>query len=474
MTEAVLLDQQKTSARPRRRKWLFRVLWSMFALVVGAGLYWAWARHAALAERDALIAELHAKGQPVWWNEVVDKALAEEPEDSGGPLFRQALRAVDSASKEFPPSFSPKRDETEFRRELFEQQKPLAEVAEAIRLAAPATALLEEAVRRKPGLVVANLRDIEGPAWRPHPAVPALVRLLDLKVHDALVHNDPKQAYQSVMLALQCAEQFRADPFWRGLVAGVSMRTTACSCLLESLARLPPPEQEFRAIDQLLSAHDDGFDIGHVLIGERARDLESLESDASMKEFLGWRSTFMRGPDRWMYNSWLWALSSPLGAPIRLKTETEFLRTERLIAPLIDRPGDMEASNELWKDFLRRSPLHRSVEYAEYMFGAHLKNSQKMLQRLHQRLILTRLALRLRRYHDRHGKFPDKLEELCDAAMPKIRLDWFGNHPITYKPSKNGFRLENPKADVPTWEHYHLDKKPIPSEYGLEVEFKKP
>ena len=238
------------------------------------------------SERNALIAELHAKGEPVWWNEVVDKALAEQPEDSGGPLFREAPTAIEQVSRQFSPSFSTRRDVREFRRALFDQENPSAEVAEALRLAAPATTLLEEAVRRKPGLLIQNLRNFEGPTWRPHLAVPALNRLLNLKVHDAIVRNDPKQAYEAVALALQCAEQFVRDPIWMGLVAGLSMRTTACECLLECIARTPPPDEEYRKLDQLLSTHDDGFDVGHVLIGERARSLELIESDEAMSGHL--------------------------------------------------------------------------------------------------------------------------------------------------------------------------------------------
>jgi hypothetical protein len=235
MNETAVLDQPK-AAKPRKRRWLYRVLWAMLVLIVGAGFYWSWARHAALVERDALIAELHAKGQPVWWNEVVDKALAEQPEDSGGPLFREALTAIEQVSRQFSPSFSTRRDAREFRRELFEQEKPSAEVTEALRLAAPATALLEEAVRRKPRLLTSNSRDISGQTRPVILGLTALNRVLNLKVQDALVRNNANRAYQSAALALQCAEQYSVDPDWMGLTAGLSVRTTACECLLECLA----------------------------------------------------------------------------------------------------------------------------------------------------------------------------------------------------------------------------------------------
>ena len=84
-----------------------------------------------------------------------------------------------------------------------------------------------------------------------------------------------------------------------------------------------------------------------------------------------------------------------------------------------------------------------------------------------------RLALRLRRYFDQHGRLPDKLDDVCDDAMPKIRLEWFQNQPIVYKPSAKGFRLEAPAAILPESERAKVHETPPGGEYGLEIEFKR-
>src|SRR5262245_46740222 len=105
MSQTALLEPVTQAAKPRRRiKWLYRFLWSILFLIMGGCLYWSWAKYAALAERDALIAELHAKGEPVWWREVVAKAYAEQPEKNAGSRFREALALLDQASTKFPPS----------------------------------------------------------------------------------------------------------------------------------------------------------------------------------------------------------------------------------------------------------------------------------------------------------------------------------------------------------------------------------
>src|SRR5215216_4063993 len=76
---------------PWRRKLLFRVLWSLFALVIGVCLFWTYSYYTALWERDALIAEIRAKGEPVWWDEVAHKFLTEQSAETGADLYMKAL-----------------------------------------------------------------------------------------------------------------------------------------------------------------------------------------------------------------------------------------------------------------------------------------------------------------------------------------------------------------------------------------------
>ena len=101
----------------------------------------------SLAERNAFIAELHAKGQPVWWDEVVDKSLAEQAEDSGAGLFREGLAAIDLAAKQFAPSLST-RDESSSAEAALRATRPSGRDELKPCDCAPSVALLEKAVER--------------------------------------------------------------------------------------------------------------------------------------------------------------------------------------------------------------------------------------------------------------------------------------------------------------------------------------
>src|SRR5688500_4193520 len=101
-----VMDHPSADAKPKpsRRKWLYRTLWTLLVLIASPCVYWYWCRHVALTERDALIAEIHARGEPVWWHEVVAKAEREQPEDNGAELFRQALISLDKVATTATPS----------------------------------------------------------------------------------------------------------------------------------------------------------------------------------------------------------------------------------------------------------------------------------------------------------------------------------------------------------------------------------
>jgi len=466
-----------TSSTPKlRRKWLYRTLWALLVLIASPCIYWYWCRHVALAERDALVAEIHARGEPVWWHEVVEKAEREQPEDNGAELFVKAIDVIGGVNASKKILFGG--DLAEAFGDQFPEPKVVPEAQQQLHLATSAISLSNQAVQRKPGLI-SILRNYD-PNRTSLPHVTGsrgIHRMLRWEAFDALALNDPRRAFRAMELGLRCAEQLSAEPLILTQFVRLSNRSVTCHALWNCLAYSCPNEVEFRVIDGLLAAHDDGFGIDAALVGERAIQLGMLEDDIALRNLTtNWAMTearHLRGSEAWMRDAWVEVLSTPLATPIRLRTETELLRMVESSREFNDRPNvDPESEQRLVKEFERRSPLHQSLESPRSFHMGWLSGSQRMWVQAHQRLIFTRLALRLRRHYDKHGRFPEKLDELCDAAMPKIRIDWFQNHPIVYKPTAKGFHLEVPEASVPSWEREHLKQTPLRTEYGLEFELR--
>jgi hypothetical protein len=101
-----------------------------------------------------------------------------------------------------------------------------------------------------------------------------------------------------------------------------------------------------------------------------------------------------------------------------------------------------------------------------------LSKLHERCQTVHRQIVFMRVALRLRRYRDQFGRLPEKLDDVLDDTMPKIRLEWFKNQPITYKRTAKGFRLEVPESILPPEERGKVHETPLSGDYGLEIEFK--
>jgi hypothetical protein len=411
-----------------------------------------------------LIAELHAKGEPVWWDEVVARLLEEETKDTGADYY---LKAVWALGGDYNPA-GPKlptgnlsmlvNNIGDFQSGNVVPAEPaiVLEVQKQVKLAKPAFDFLAEAVKRKPGLLT---RNIKGQVLRgsdpntfllPHiQDSAALLRMNFWRVYDALGRRDRATAYLAAWEGLAAAEQLSKEPWAISQYVRFAMQQMACRQLVMCMEYAAPPEESFKKLDALFASLDDSLGLEVCRFGDRAKGLQAWENAETAKSVLqGWsrhpraQRVVVKPLEEW----WIATLASPLGKPTRLWTQVEELRLHQRTDPGIDRPDtDLRAADVAFQDYHQRSPIHQ--------LASHLPNRTKdsfglaaTAVAVHRRLQLHRLALRIRRHYDRRGRFPERLDELCDESMPKIRLEWFQNHPIAYSPSADGFRLEVPEA----------------------------
>ena len=454
---------------PRRRKRLYRVLWAVVILVVGICLFWTWSYYSALAERDALIAELHAKGEPVWWDEVVARLLEEETKDTGAEYYLKAVWALggdyNPAGPKLPNGvlWNAIDNNGTFLQPPVVPEQPSIDpmVQQQVKLAKPAFDFLEEAVRRKPGWPSANMRRMlpVGSLGILLPHVQdsrALLRMNFWRTYDALARCADAEAYHAAWLGLAASEQLSKEPWLVAQFVRLDMQAQACRQLAMCLQYVAVPEAEFRKIDAFFASFEDSFRLDTVVKGDRALGLYLWSSGRSTKDVI-LNSAVSFGPpsSKWSHATRVWfeILGSPLAAPARLQTQVQELRFYAQIGDRIDRPdADLKEIKDAVAAFEAAVPIYRLVGFPAGKTKS-ARTFAKYVIVAHRRLVLHRLALRSRRHFDRYGKFPERLDELCDESMPKIRLDWFQNHPIPYSPSADGFRLEVPEAV-----RYEVDK----------------
>jgi hypothetical protein len=460
--------------RPRRRKLLFRVLWSLFAIVVGVCLFWTYSYYTALWERDALIAELRAKGEPVWWDEVADKLLAEPTEGTGADLYLRAIWALGGETNPKGPCVPSKQLTDELERDKFNPRvHPLVE--QELKLAIPALTILEESVRLPPGRVIKALRT-EDPCSIILSQVQDMrrvQRILHWQSFDAVAKSDSNRAYHAAWLALAGTQQLANDPFAISQLVRLIVMSHAIDQLMMCLCWLSPPELEFAAIDRLLAGWEVAFDLESLVGAERGMWLTTLERPNIFWVVTSRTQRKPQGIERTLDGWLLDVASSQLGRPLRLRAQVEYLKWSPRLTTALDRPQtDPNAFDRETEVVENASTLNRITGETGGSGVKWLAALQRRCSINHQKITLARLALRLRRHFDQYGRLPEKLDELCDESMPKIRLEWFLNQAIVYKPSAKGFRLETPEGILSSEDRKKLSEKPINSEVGLEIEFK--
>lgn len=127
-----------------------------------------------------------------------------------------------------------------------------------------------------------------------------------------------------------------------------------------------------------------------------------------------------------------------------MREQSAYIRLIDEVSKIIDRPDASWNEGEKAIDaFIAGSPFRKeAMDRPVHQMTSGLALLGRIAPNSHRKLILARIALRLRHYYDMHGKFPPTLDEICDESMPKIRLDWFPNLPLIYQPRGDGFILD--------------------------------
>jgi hypothetical protein len=432
-----------------RRKWLWRSLWALLFLLLSSVGFWCWSYYSALAERDALIAELRSRGEAVWWPEVAEELLAKPREGTGADLYLKAIWELGGETNPKPTKVPSKQLYDELDGVRFSPKShPLVE--RELKLAEPALKLLEQSAKLPPGQVIRRLRNDEPISiiLSEIQDMRRVARMLHWQSFDALAKSQPERAYKAVLLALEITEQFANEPFAIPHLVRLVVISEALDQLAMCLEFAPLPAAEFRAIDERLSKWEDGFGLQEPLKGERAMWMSTLEQphvlwiltmDARRRATGRLESAIERGL--------LTVLSSKVGKPILTKAQTEFLGMFDYIANFIDDPSvDSDAISRVNASFSPRSILSRTIGTGVQTNYEWLSSLDRRCRKVHRKIVLARVALRLRRHFDVHGRFPDSLDAILDPAMPKIRLEWLLNKPLDYKPLPRGFELRVPPS----------------------------
>ena len=396
---------------------LFAVPGVLLVAIVAAGVaYRVWANHCQ-AEFDAAIAEIRARGEPVWFSELAPK---DHPEwDEAGRRLEQILGHLQPLSEEFNRAFNgvgPPEPEnySALATAVVENRDVIDEVVDLARTTK---------CRHAYDYEFDNLVDLP---MEHLPGMRAVGELLRVEVLLALEAGDATGAKHALWSGFALAEPLSNEFLAVGILTRNAIVWKALDSLKRILGQISLTAEEFEALDQELATLGQSR-LHQVVLGERAALLTILSDLGSQRHLPGNRA-------------WL---ASDLA---------RFLQIYAEMAEIIDETGPhgtakLAALETRIKAHPKRYPLTST-------FSIHAKTLHRAGLMYRQKIINARLALRVCRFRDSQGKLSSTLDEALDTTIPAVPIGLFSDQPVSYRSTSTGFTIWD---DEPSNEHDHQE-----------------
>jgi len=387
---------------------LLAVLGVLLVAIVGAGVgYRVWVRRCQ-AEFDAAIAEIRARGEPVWFSELEPK---DHPEwDEAGRRLDEILSQLQPLSEEFDRAFNgvgPPEPEnySALATALVENRDVIDEVVDLARTktcqhsydfgtAEPLVLLLDH---------VTGIR--------------AITKLLAAEHRQCLEAGDQATAFDVLKASFEVTELLAQDPMFVSRLVRGAVGKEALNSLESHLGSFRLNDKQLRQLDERLSRCESSYRWTDAMLCERAAALTSM------------RNVVRKG-----------------GRLLRDQSSLDmalYARQMGAFLPLVDATGP-----------INRQDVHRLAKETDRLIEAEklkfrltavfFPNVTKIYDagvEYRQRLISARLALRICRYRDVQGSLPVNLADVVDETLPAVPIGYFSGALVRYDVEADGFSI---------------------------------
>jgi len=417
------------------------VVWGIGLLAAG----WTISFGVAMYELNEAINALKARGEPTTFAEAVAQRWAEAGDQPGIDFIWQAIaendrlgRPADQAIKRVPVDA----DFGEEERRIY---------AEAAQKCGPVLRLLEQAVTRPPAPFTRPGDSIDESRRRTARIGPGMVRATWPALKLASLRREQAEVVRLLVMLYRLSDQYSAEPSSEGasVQGGVIMVINDLARTLVPAMRLD--DEQFRRLDAVLDETLAGLKYSRAYRGQRVLAAERCDD---LKELRGTLQNLARRrrAKRWDEHvlsfldlRWVDLVVSPLGLPVRRRAAAQALRIPDEVLGLVDEPRPWSsAKQQYFEEWWRVLSVDRlSLRPNE---TSSLENAFTGPLMSRRGLTMMRLGVRLKRFADRYGRLPERLEEICDAAMPELPTTWFEGAPFIYTKEGLAFRIEPSKS----------------------------
>lgn len=473
-------SQSEPPHQPRRR-WLKRLAVAfLLLLLVAGGSFAAW-YGVCKSARDAEIAKVRAKGEPVWFEEL--KPAAVDPDKDGMPILRQAFAAMKPLPKELAdemrslhaPDEEPEdavasakfleesgdllvepegiklrdwlarheKDQPDAktpRPPLAVRERLLVEKLRPLVAANQAEYDLVRAAIAKPWFVIAIDFDSRAPLWMERSDINQffeLHKLLQARMRCELYDGKQDAAVSTVIESLKLAQRWQTA-YDTSLVERL-VSAAAIGMALDSLAEIASrgalESSRLAELDRLCFEIESEVRIRPAFVGERAMAMTTIEN---FYENGGLDGKPITNP-----------IKQLVLQPLVWNNQTHYLRAFSPYVDHADRYDDEagKARDEAWDREIapledgKTRGLGRLSRMAVALLIPATASTEAHVVDKRNRLNAARAGLHVDAYFREHGRFPNSLDEVVDKEFPEIPKDIVQGEPFVLIVEGNAFAV---------------------------------
>lgn len=294
-----------------------------------------------------------------------------------------------------------------------------------------------------------SLKSILGPSARPHLSpMKKLAWLLVCASNNDLAEKRLGKALEKQIALLRISEHLRQQPIAVDMKTGIAYQALALSRINMFLVQENPEETHIDKLENALSdiSHDWQVTWPAVADCEKLCVMKDLlwmlfETNRQGKTritvsdfFLYFKPISQRGVPYWI---------TRLAKAECLLTWFLFPQTPEQTAGIIEKTlhkyGDTEYLNAQWG---RESPLRLNFSYIIDLYvDSYIYSMHSLFMRLKSDTSAAGIIIALRRYKNKHGSWPESLDDIKSLAPAEIFVDPVNGGPFVYKLTDEGFFL---------------------------------
>ncbi len=424
-------------------------------LLLVFAFYWA-RRTSPVAQVERELARLKELGEPVTFADLIPPV---SPHQDGTLFYQQAIAQLEIAEKQVP---QPVRDSVyEFISRQPQKPFKLSDVQKVLREVEPALKTLRQALNYP------HMRMVDWDAAEENPAAILFPHFSRFREFARLLcaeglwrkrQGDIDGAIESIMTALKLVRRMDDEPLLIGFLVQGAIFAITVNGLQRILEDADASPQTYRSLVAELKAWDIDRNFVRTLQGERVfsitacqwaqkaslRELQELMNESSntpqinLSMWLSGKRTFIAQNELVMlrYHEALLSLARK-GAPYDWAS---LERLEKQWQEEVDRPAPSLSLGALKLAWDNKA-------LAKLLFFTWSRAMQRAAS-FHALQRLSQVAVALRLYRHKHGRYPETLQELVPKYLPSLPVDPFDGKPLRYKRLADGFKVWSVGIDM--------------------------